>query len=404
MQRTITVDEETGNVNQTNNAPFAEFQGLRYTTYPERIEMTGSIHKFYNQGLHNYNDFGLNEVIEANSKLNKLGIDLNSFFSNLEIGVNIETSFNPDRFSDSLIWHKGEPFTDQRSRSKRYRECVHVQYIIKSYDKGKQNKLNRYILRFERKFIVMEVLNKLGIRNLSDLQKPENFKKVGNLLLQTYDDILIGNLQADTSKLNPRDKILFANGHNPAYWKSLIPKSEDYKQGNTDPEYKRQYKRYEKKLNRFKELLTRTGADQLKKDVRELIVQKINQLSVLKKEGEIERHKQIKKRGKLSDTKNRKKGENERLLYRLNYPPTGNQKTEGKTILCCVTGMNISHQRKGSQFLSEKTIRNIYFTHPATFESLCKTFGTRKKKNLQRKTMLFHCSQYPKPCKPDKTV
>lgn len=376
---------------EPENYPFVKYQGLKFTDYYDRIKLTGSIHKYFNRGFHNYNDFGLNELIIALNNLKfTFSIDPDkTILRGLEIGVNIELNQTPGTFLNSLILHCGEPFTYQKDKTKRFRECSHVQYFIKAYDKGKQYKLKRYILRFEIKFIKMEIFNKQGIKTLSDLTKPANFEFLGRLLLQKFDEMLIGNLQADTSKLNDRDKILFANGHNPAYWETLIPKSENYKQGNTAPEYKRLRKQYDKKLNRFKELLIRTGADQLKNDVRELIVQKINQLSTMKKEGQIDHPEQIKKGGKLTDTKNTKEGQIDRLLYSVILPPTGNQKTDETTTLCCVTGMNISHQRKGSQYVSEKTIRNIYFTHPATFESLCKTFGTRKKRTSKEKQCYF---------------
>jgi len=391
IEPVLATNAKTGEIDQSKNSPFAEFQGLIFTFYPERVELNGSIHKYFNRGFHNYNDFGLNELIIALNNL-KFTFDIDPQRTNLnglEIGVNIELNQNPGILLNSLILHNGQPFTDQKDKTKRFRECSHVQYFIKAYDKGKQYKLKRHILRFEIKFIKMEIFNKQGIKTLSDLTKSANFEFLGRLLLQTFDKILIGNLQADTSKLNNRDKLTFANGHNSTYWEQLIPNSENYKQGNTAPEYKRQYKRYEKKLKRFKELLTVTGAEQQKREIRELIVQKIIQLSVLKKRGKIDRPEQIKKGGKLTDTKNPKRGEIDRLLYSVNLPPTGNQKTEGKTTLCCVTGMNISHQRKGSQFVSEKTIRNIYFTHPATFESLLKTFGTRKKRTSKEKQCYF---------------
>lgn len=395
----LVTNAKTGEIYQPEDIPFdedekfpyAKYQGLKFTFYPDRIKLTGSIHKYYNRGFHNYNDFGLNELIIALNNL-KFTFDIvpqKTRLNGLEIGVNIELNQRPGTFLKSLILHSGEPFTDQKDKTKRFRECSHMQYFIKSYDKGKQYKLKRYILRFEIKFIKMEMFNKQGIYTLSDLTKPTNFEFLGRLLLQKFDEILIGNLQTDTSKLNDRDKLTFANGHNPAYWETLIPKSENYKEGNTAPEYKRLRKQYDKKLNRFKELLTRTGADQLKNEIRELIVQKIKHLSTLNKEGQNDRPEQIKKGGKLTDMKNIKEGQNDRLLYSVNLPPTGNQKTEEKTTLCCVTGINISHQRKGSLFLSEKSIRNIYFNDPGKFKSLLKTFGSKKKRLSNEKQCYF---------------
>lgn len=355
----------------------AKVQGLIFTFWPDgRIELNGSLHKYFNQGLHNHNDFGLKElIITLNILEYTFGINpMKTFLNGLEIGVNIELPYSPGILLKSLILHNGKPFTDQQNKTKHFRECSHFQYYIKIYDKGKQYQLDRYILRIEVKYIKMETLNKQGIKTLSDLTKPSNFEFLGRLLLQTFDKILIGNLQADTSKLNPRDKLIFANGHNPAYWEQLIPKSENHKQGNADPEYKRQYKRYEKKLKRFKELLTITGADQQKKEIRELIVQKINQLSVLKKQGEIDRQQPTKNRGNLTDNQNTKQGEIDTLLYNVNTPLL----IDKNKPVCTVTGLPILNQRPGTKYISPKGIKWYYENEPETYKKELESLLTEK--------------------------
>lgn len=360
----------------------AEYKGMKFIFHPARIELNGSLHTFYNQGFHNYNDFHFRKlesvILEMKHEL-KINPE-KSVLNNIEIGVNIELPYTPDRFLNQIIMHRGIPFTWQHDKTKRYRECSHTQVFIKSYNKGIQHRLTRYILRFELKYIKMERINQLGIKSLLDLIKPGKLEQLGELLIKTFDELLIGNLKADYSQLNQRDRELFIQGHNEKYWIGLKPTD------STAPDYKKEYKRYERKLKRFNELLERTGANQQKKEIRELIVQKINELCNPEKTGEIDRDSlhnnrgkltgepEQKKRGKLTDPKKTKTGENDTLLYsvKMRHQPTPkNQK-------CLVTGLDISNQKKGSKFLSKKSVREIYFQNPATFKKLLKQFGSKR--------------------------
>jgi hypothetical protein len=376
----IPTNAKTGEI--SNDPEQAEYNGLRFTFHPSRIELNGSLHTFFNQGFHNYNDFNFRRLESVILELkNDFNIDVEkSVLNNLEIGVNIELPFSPDKFLNQIIMHRGTPFTWQHEKTKRYRECSHTQFFIKSYNKGIQHKLNRYILRFELKYIKMERINQIGIKTLLDLIKPGNLERFGNLIVNTFDEVLIGNLKTDCSQLNQKDRELFIQGHNPAYWNELKPTDA------TAPDYKKQYKKYERRLKRFTELLERTGANQLKKEIRELIVQKINELCDPEKTGEIDRESlrekrgkltgnpEPEKRGKLTEPEKTKTGENDPLLYSVNLrhkPNTKNQK-------CLVTGIDISHQKKGSKFLSQKTIREMYFQDPATFKKLLEQFGSKR--------------------------
>jgi hypothetical protein len=373
-------NRKTGEVK--NEPEQAEYRGLKFSFHPNRIELNGSLHTFYNEGFHNYNDFHFRKLESVILELkHDLGIAPDkSVLNNMEIGVNIVLPFTPDRFLNQIIMHRGTPFTWQHDKTKRYRECSHTQFFIKSYNKGIQHQLNRYILRFELKYIKMERINQLGIKTLLDLIKPGNLEQLGKLVIKSFDEVLIGNLQVNYNQLNQRDRELFIQGHNEKYWMGLKPTD------STAPDYKKEYKRYERKLKRFNELLERTRANQQKKEIRELIIQKIDELCSPEKTGETDRNSltenkgkltgkpEQKKRGKLTAPKKTKTGENDTLLYsvKMRHQPTPkNQK-------CFVTGLDIFNQKKGSKFLSKKTIREIYFQNPATFKKLLKQFGSKR--------------------------
>ena len=372
--------------------PLAEYQGLIFSIYQNRIELKGSVHTYFNKGFHNYNDFDFRKLESVILDLkHKFQIDPEkTFLNNIEVGVNIGLSYTPDSFLSQIIMHRGTPFTWQHEKTKRYRECSHTQFFIKTYNKGIQNKLTRYILRFELKYIKMERINQIGIKTLADLIEPGSLQRLGDLLVNAFDEMLIGNLKTDYSQLNNRDRELFIQAHNPAYWKELKPIS-----GN--PEYKKLYKRYERRLLRFNQLLKITGADQQKKQIRELIIQKIKQLCNPEKTGENDRESMPENRGELTDTKtgnNRgkltdtgklKTGEIDPLLYsvkmRQQQPPENHK--------CLVTGIDISNQKKGSKFLSKKTIREMYFQDPATFKKLLKQFGSKRPYTSNEKQCYF---------------
>jgi hypothetical protein len=365
-------NKKTGEVK--NEPEPAKYEGLKFLIYPNRIELNGSLHTFYNQGLHNYNDFHYRKLESVILELkHDLGIDPeNSVLNNLEIGVNMELQFSPDRFLNNIIMHRGAPFTWQHQKTKRYRECSHTQFFIKSYNKGIQNRLKKSILRFEIKFIKMERINQLGIKTLSDLIKPGNLERLGKLLIKTFDEVLTGNLKTDYSQLNQRDRELFIQGHNSSYWLEIKPSD------STAPDYKKKYKRYDRRLKRFNELLELTGANQQKKEIRELLIQKVDELCNPRITGETDRDKlseirriitpktNEKKRGKLTAPKKNKTGENASLFY----SDKKRHKTNLKIRKCLVTELDVSMQRDGSLFLSHTGLKYYYNTNKELFDSI----------------------------------
>jgi len=372
----VSANTKTGEI--SNKPPEAKKEGLIFTFYPGRTELRGSLHTYSNGGLHNYNDFNFRRLENTILGMkHDLGIDPEkSILNNLEIGVNLELPHTPDRFLNQIIMHRGEPFTWQHEKTKRYRECSHTQFFIKSYNKGIQNKLNRNILRFELKYIKMEKINRAGIKTLSDLIRPGHLERIGELIVQTFDEVLIGNLKADYSKLNNKDRELFIQGHNPSFWKGIKPTEPKH------PNYKRDRKTYERRLKRFNELLERTGANELKKEIRRLIIQKIKYLCDPGTQGEIDREPLKEKRGKLTDINQVKltnlvkphQGEIDPLLYSVNLRHTENPEKRK----CLVTGIDISNQKTGSKFLSPKTIREMYFKDPSNFNKLLVHYGSKR--------------------------
>ena len=390
--------------------PMAEYKGLKITSWQNRIEIAGSIHKFFNNGQHNSNDFSYADLLHALSKLeHELHIDLNNcVLVNLEVGMNLVLEGKPKRVIDSVIIHRGKEFALHTGPKQYYKECSHSQFYIKIYDKGIQYSREQNILRCEIKFRKMEKPNKMGIRNLADLPDIVKLRKLSNELQKVFQDILIGDRNANKEFLSHRDQLLFADGHSAEYWKSLVPESEKYHLGARDREYIRIYKIYERRLSRFKKILNETGADLLHKNLLRMLSQKSDQLlsdfkvkpimglatnenrgkmtdktnttfdnnlqKTSTKSGENDRQVRLKFKHRNWDTISPKTGENDTLLYSVN---TRQSLVMSRT--CPVTGLDISMQRKSSRFLCTTGIIFYKNTDPEVWDVLKSRLSERWK-------------------------
>ncbi len=170
-------------------------KGLNVTIYPSgRVVIIGSLHKFYNDGIHNYNDF-THSILKTtiNNLMNELGINPElAVVSNLEFGVNIITPFNPDNFLNHLIRFKNTAFSIMKVDGKgNGRTCTFDQYEIKIYNKGLQYQLDYPLLRFEKKIRKMCALNYDKKIYLKDLLCQSLWIHCKNELLNIVPNILL---------------------------------------------------------------------------------------------------------------------------------------------------------------------------------------------------------------------
>ena len=118
-----------------------------------RVEFSGSLHTFYNDGKHNYNDFGKKRFNEALMRLSDtLNIrPENLYLLHLEWGYNIVPPKETNYVLDRLIQHKSVNKTvgvDCKIEGK-YIQFKHSTMILKIYNKGQQFKLKDEVLRME---------------------------------------------------------------------------------------------------------------------------------------------------------------------------------------------------------------------------------------------------------------
>jgi len=191
------------------------------------LKVKGSLHKNWFNGSNYKRFYYYNVCSEIDKICTTLQINrLVAKVVNLEFGVNIEVDFTPHMFlEDNLINYKNNQFNqyapDKRNKRLGF-ECVLSQYVVKCYDKSLQFDLDYKLMRFELKFKKMQKLKRIGIINLHDLTKIEIINKLGQLLINAWNDILLNEpLETGATNLTQLQKDLIRDANNPKYWLQL---------------------------------------------------------------------------------------------------------------------------------------------------------------------------------------
>lgn len=297
----------------------AEYRKLKFKVYPSgRIEIGGSLHYYWNDGLHNYNDFPISSVIvTVNDLRNKFNINpAAARIHNLEYGLNLITPFEPKAILKNLIGYKAKIFhqTEHISEGNYFFAQGSNQYLIKFYNKGYHFNQPKNILRFEKKVKKMECI-RAGQIHLSDLVQPSFIKLCLDDLLRCFDDLIITEKLKPSSLSKPLRKLYyFCN--DPRSWETMNPKQ-----------------RHRNRIL-FRSLIRKHGTQQLQSITRELLIKKGNDLTDFPK---------LKKVG--SDSLN--------ILSKHPVIITGNDADKRSCQSC---GNDISHQDKKSKFCSAKYV------------------------------------------------
>ena len=200
----------------------AEYLGLIFTVKNENLQLAGSIHKYRNNGKHNYDDFSCKDAIEVIKGLcNDFEIDpCRTEVNNLEVGVNVILPFPVKLVLDNLVTYKGDCFTKEVEDGMRFYQCKKTQFYIKIYNKGLQYNLPNNVLRFEIKVIRKQYFErcKIPIYWLSDLMNPEIYPQLAELLTATFKDILFNDNRIDINDLNATERVIYYKGSNPNTW------------------------------------------------------------------------------------------------------------------------------------------------------------------------------------------
>ncbi len=306
----------------------AYFKNLEFKIYENgTITISGSVHKYFNNGKHNYNDFNSNDfkniVLELSKKF-MIPLE-NCILRSLEIGVNIQPPITSNEIIESCFLHKTSPLELKRdSIEGKYKQATHSQYYIKLYNKGLQYKKNHEILRFEIKYSKMEKLNKIGIYTLEDLYntKLSIFK---DQLLKEWNNLLFYDQTTQIDTLGYKHRIKLLKYSNPKYWSDLAKEN---------PE---NYKYHKTQLKN----ITQKYSDNIHKKTRLLIAKKIEELTTNTTQYD-------------TIIKQSKKG----VYYKT----------------CKVTGLPLFHEKEDALYIRTSTMKFLKINDPETYQLLCATY------------------------------
>lgn len=232
---------------------FAEYFGLKFTIKNAKVRLEGSVHKYRNEGRHNYDDFTAVDVAEVVRELSeRFEIDTTQTqLNNVEFGVNVILPFRVSVVLNNLIVYKGEPFMRLNEEGMNYYQCKKTQFIIKIYDKGKQYNLPENVLRFEIKVLRMQYLKLKGVplRYLSDLLNMDIYEPLGNILTEVFEGILFGNNTLNEKLLSVKESKTFLRGNNPKEWITQKGETERKRLQRLEYDYKNLLERHRMGVN-----------------------------------------------------------------------------------------------------------------------------------------------------------
>jgi hypothetical protein len=275
----LTEQGEITNKNQSSN-----YQGLIFTinkTHNSR-KLRGSFHKYFNDGIHNYNDFTFENIVTTVIDLCKK-ININPYravLNNLEFGVNVIVPFDIKDFLKSIISYNGTPFQLFNIEGAMGIECLKNDFIIKFYNKSLQYDQHENILRFEIKVKSMKFFKdkKIKLHTLSDLLTIDIYPQLASILKSYFNDIHIYDNSIDLSRLSTDEQIILSNGCNHSYWERINPKSKDYPFGNKDHGYKSARKKYNRGRGKYKSTYEKYSTSTIRNDFALLIENKCKEL------------------------------------------------------------------------------------------------------------------------------
>lgn len=166
---------------------------IKYFVESGLITLSGSLHKYFNDGLHNHSLFTYENYLNALERLkNDFAVEPeNLYILTLEYGVNLKPPIKTKRILDNLLMHR-QTISETKINNIRghYKQFKHDKYIIKAYDKAKQFKLKYELMRFEIKETNWsENRLKHGIKTLADFNKSDKTIFV-NRLINKWDEII----------------------------------------------------------------------------------------------------------------------------------------------------------------------------------------------------------------------
>lgn len=224
----ILVNESTGI--RVNDVRTANLRGLEIKLKPSSkggylLLVNGSLHKYYNYGQHNADQFTFHKLRQSiDSFIDLFGVTPEScFVHGLEIGLNLPLPYSPLKVLKSVVCYRSKPFTLISKRNARKGlECGLNQYAVKLYDKAEQSGIDcGNVLRFEVHIDKMQVISRYNILSLSDLYDERKVFDLLNVLVDALQGIVWTDSNVNIKRLSDREQKQWFYYSNPKTWGQL---------------------------------------------------------------------------------------------------------------------------------------------------------------------------------------
>lgn len=209
------------------------YKGLSFDIRPSKLEglhkpyigVMGSIHRFFNNGEANINDFGRADISKAIELLqNQLGIiPEKTMLRNLEFGVNITLPITAKEFIKSIICLPDKELGQMNvKRPLLGYVCHRTEYELKVYDKGRQAEtIDRNVLRIEIKVKKMRYLSKHGVKYLADLLNVNVLLSLGKTLVVMFSELIFFHRPSLTKSVPKKELLKLERFINPHRWVTM---------------------------------------------------------------------------------------------------------------------------------------------------------------------------------------
>ncbi|WP_291868607.1 hypothetical protein [Maribacter sp.] len=335
-----------------------EFEGITFRKEPhapnadkegkERIVLGFKPHYWYNNNLHNANDFNIVNCINTITRFIEL-FEIKDFekypINNLEYGLNFILegygkeliSFNSYHSRNQFIQDADQRYSKKAIKFNPSTGLPDKYLMIKFYSKGFEfpDYCNRNTQRFEVKTKKSKKIKALGIYTIGDLITPGIYQNLKDDILKASHNVLIIDPKPNIENLNNREQNQLDKYSNSGFWYETI----NQKRSHAFNEKKKLYFKY----------LDKTGYN-INREFTKVIAEKLNLLFI--------------ENGNYSPPP--KKNENG------NYSPLdkGGIVTVLDNRVCPITGMDISMQKEGASLLSNTGLKHLHKTNKIKFDEL----------------------------------
>lgn len=248
-----------------------QYKGILFCFYSNKVEVLFKPHYYFNNGLHNANDYTVKDCIDTVLEFkNTFEIDLKLLkVINIEFGINILSPICIKKLITFLQYHEQNEFKNdtglaysKRSFTANSNGTINLYKIIKAYAKGLQfpqySDINTF--RFEVKSKQSKYINPLGIYTANDLLNFDCYLNMSNRLLEEWNKVLLLDCQTDFSDLSSIEQEKIKDYLNTFTWFDI---SQDPYKNRFIKERAKYYKLINKIPNNLKNRLTKTISDKL---------------------------------------------------------------------------------------------------------------------------------------------